>query len=82
VFVVEADEADEEQMARAVAAANDFHGAVTEHLVHATRAGTPGFFWEQDVALLRRAMDVNYIGAVVLLKVRQDTRRRLMLRVG
>jgi hypothetical protein len=50
--------------------------------VHATRAGTPGFFWEQDVALLRRAMDVNYIGAVVLLKVRQDTRRRLMLRVG
>lgn len=60
-------------MQRAVAAANKFHGAVTEHLVHAARTGTPGFFWEQDVSLLRRAMDVNYMGAVVLIKASVDS---------
>ncbi|KAF1775866.1 NAD(P)-binding domain [Phytophthora cactorum] len=29
----------------------------------------PGYFWEQDVALMKEAMDVNYHGAVVLVKV-------------
>lgn len=68
VFVVEADAVDESQMLKAVAAANEFHGRVTDHLVHAARTATPGFFWEQDLSLLRRNVDVNYMGAVVLVK--------------
>lgn len=85
VLVAEADATDVEQMQRAVNAANSFHGRVTDHLVHAARSSSPGVAWEQEVATLRRHMDVNYMTAVVLLKtavpamVEKQVRGRVVL---
>ncbi|EGZ30729.1 hypothetical protein PHYSODRAFT_468587 [Phytophthora sojae] len=48
--------------------ANAFHGRPTDHVVYgASRRIKPGYFWEQDVALMKEAMDVNYTGAVAAL---------------
>ncbi|RLN27046.1 hypothetical protein BBJ28_00008216 [Nothophytophthora sp. Chile5] len=60
---------DQTQMEQAVAEANAFHERPTDHLVYAAAVSmAPGYFWEQDIAQMRAAMDVNYHGAVVLIK--------------
>ncbi|KAG3118718.1 hypothetical protein PI124_g2771 [Phytophthora idaei] len=69
VFVFECELVDSKQVEQAVQEANTFHGRATDHIVYAaSRRIKPGYFWEQDVALMKEAMDVNYHGAVVLVK--------------
>ncbi|KUF92748.1 hypothetical protein AM587_10012446 [Phytophthora nicotianae] len=69
VFVFECELVDSKQVEQAVQEANTFHGRATDHIVYAaSRRIKPGYFWEQDVALMKEAMDVNYLGAVVLIK--------------
>ncbi|KAH7485721.1 3-ketodihydrosphingosine reductase TSC10 [Phytophthora ramorum] len=70
VFVFECELVDVEHVDQAVAEANAFHGRPTDHIVYAaSRRIKPGYFWEQDLPLMKEAMDVNYYGAVVLVKV-------------
>ncbi|DBA04797.1 TPA: hypothetical protein N0F65_004434 [Lagenidium giganteum] len=57
-----------EQVEHAVAAANEHHDAVTEHVVCAAAIATPGYFLDQDRAIHRRAVDVNYFGTLHVLK--------------
>ncbi|KAG1711725.1 hypothetical protein DVH05_008969 [Phytophthora capsici] len=60
---------DPKQVEKAVQEANDLYERPTDHIVYAaSRRIKPGYFWEQDVALMKEAMDVNYFGAVVLIK--------------
>ncbi|KAG7390475.1 3-dehydrosphinganine reductase [Phytophthora pseudosyringae] len=69
VFVVECELVDSTQVEKAVLEANNFHGRPTDHIVYAaSRRIKPGYFWEQEVTLMKEAMDVNYYGAVVLAK--------------
>ncbi|POM69184.1 3-ketodihydrosphingosine reductase [Phytophthora palmivora] len=69
IFVFECELADKNQVEQAVQEANDFHGRPSDHIVYgANRRIQPGYFWEQDVAVMKEAMDVNYTGAVVLVK--------------
>ncbi|KAG7402029.1 3-dehydrosphinganine reductase [Phytophthora boehmeriae] len=69
VFIFECELADQQQVQQAVQEANAFHGRPTDHIVYAaSRRITPGCFWEQDLAVMKEAMDVNYHGAVVLVK--------------
>ncbi|KAG2786983.1 hypothetical protein PC129_g18948 [Phytophthora cactorum] len=69
VFVFECELVDSKQVEQAVQEANTFHGRATDHIVYAaSRRIKTGYFWEQDVALMKEAMDVNYHGAVVLVK--------------
>ncbi|GMF20612.1 unnamed protein product [Phytophthora fragariaefolia] len=69
-FTFECELTDVKQVEQAVQEANAFHGRPTDHVVYgASRRIRPGYFWEQDVALMKEAMDVNYHGAVVLVKV-------------
>ncbi|KAK1947256.1 3-ketodihydrosphingosine reductase [Phytophthora citrophthora] len=69
VAVFECELTDPKQVEKAVQEANDVHGRPTDHIVYAaSRRIKPGYFWEQDVALMKEAMDINYHGAVVLIK--------------
>ncbi|CAH0481036.1 unnamed protein product [Peronospora belbahrii] len=69
IFMFECDLVDSKQVQEAVEEANAFHGRPTDHIVYVTSTRMkPGYFWEQDVALMKEAMDINYYGAVVLLK--------------
>jgi NAD(P)-dependent dehydrogenase (short-subunit alcohol dehydrogenase family) len=75
VFVFECELVDAKQVEQGVQEANTFHGRATDHIVYAaSRRIKPGYFWEQDVALMKEAMDVNYLGAVVVVKVWQTVR--------
>ncbi|KAL3674546.1 hypothetical protein V7S43_000494 [Phytophthora oleae] len=69
VAVFECELTDPKQVEKVVQEANDFHERPTDHIVYAaSRRIMPGYFWEQDVALMKEAMDINYYGAVVLIK--------------
>ncbi|KAG2532768.1 hypothetical protein BBO99_00000300 [Phytophthora kernoviae] len=69
VFIFECELVDQEQVQQAVEEANAFHGRPTDHIVYAASIRiTPGYFWEQDLAAMKEAMDINYHGAVVLVK--------------
>ncbi|KAF4036610.1 short chain dehydrogenase [Phytophthora infestans] len=53
----------------------------TDHVVYAaSRRIKPGYFWEQDVASMKEAMDVNYLGAVAALPamIKAKTRGRIV----
>ncbi|GMF15914.1 unnamed protein product [Phytophthora lilii] len=70
IFVFECELVNPKQVEQAVQEANAFHERPTDHVVYAaSRRIKPGYFWEQDVAVMKEAMDVNYLGAVVLVKV-------------
>ncbi|KAE8992749.1 hypothetical protein PR003_g21621 [Phytophthora rubi] len=69
IFTFKCELTDFKHVEQAVQEANAFHDRPTDHIVYAaSRRIKPGYFWEQDVALMKEAMDVNYHGAVVLVK--------------
>ncbi|KAF1333550.1 3-ketodihydrosphingosine reductase, partial [Globisporangium splendens] len=72
IFLTECDISDHEQVERAIAAANEFHGRATDHVVHAAVVVKPGYAWVQDPSQLRHDMGVTYFGAVNMFKARHD----------
>lgn len=70
IFLAECDVSDHEQVERAIADANAFHGRATDHVVHAAVVVKPGYAWEQDPSQLQKDMGATYFGAVHLFQVR------------
>ncbi|OQS04248.1 3-ketodihydrosphingosine reductase, partial [Thraustotheca clavata] len=64
VFIQSCDVTNFESVQKAVAAANTFHNRVTDHVVCCAGAAMPGYFFEQDISIFRKEMDLNYFGVV------------------
>ncbi|CAI5714903.1 unnamed protein product [Hyaloperonospora brassicae] len=68
VFIQSCDVADFASVLKAVDAANKFHGRATDHVVCSAGYAVPGYIVDQDVSLHRKIMDVNYFGALHVIK--------------
>ncbi|KAJ0402266.1 hypothetical protein ATCC90586_005093 [Pythium insidiosum] len=68
VLALSADVTDAKAMQDIVAVANEFHGRAVDHVICNAGISRPGYFLEQDVALIRRVMDVNYFGVLHTIK--------------
>ncbi|RLN52969.1 hypothetical protein BBJ28_00017457 [Nothophytophthora sp. Chile5] len=68
VFIQSCDVSDFASVQSAVAAANKFHGRVMDHVLCSAGFSAPGYFLEQDVAVFKKMMDVNYFGTLHTIK--------------
>ncbi|KAJ0399688.1 hypothetical protein P43SY_003693 [Pythium insidiosum] len=68
VLALSADVADAKAMQDVVAVANEFHGRTVDHIVCNAGITRPDYFVDQDIAVMRRIMDVNYLGVVHTIK--------------
>ncbi|KAF1333547.1 3-ketodihydrosphingosine reductase, partial [Globisporangium splendens] len=68
IFLCVCDITDAQQVESAIENANAFHGRVTDHVVHAAVATTPGYAYTQDLTRMYKEIGVTYFGAVHLFK--------------